>query len=136
LQRVAANLCTKHPRLVRYLLNRDSRDADDQELFLSLYDVNSSIASRQAGLTSRLDADGSSHLFAEIAYPPLNIVMAVSGGSPDARLFDVTWFKNFAYREEARVGLILNSLAVTTYFPADYRTMDELTSQVQQSHED
>jgi hypothetical protein len=97
-------------------MNRNARDADDQSIFLST-------ASRQAGLTGRIDAtDGSSQVFAEIAYPPFNIVMATAGGSSDPKLFDVTWFKNFSYREEARVKLKLNNLAVTTYFPADYRS--------------
>jgi hypothetical protein len=123
----------KHPRLIRFLLNRESRDADDQQLFLALYDFKNSFGLRQAGLTGRIDGHGASHLFAEISFPPLNIVMSASGGSPDPKLFEVTWFKQFAHRQEARVRLTLNSLAVTTYFPADYRTIDELKAHVQSS---
>ncbi len=96
-----ATFAQKHPRLVRYLLNRESRDADDQRVFLSLYDLNNSISTRQSGLTGRIDAEGTSHLFAEISFPPLNIVMSESGGCPDPKLFEVTWFKHFAYREQA-----------------------------------
>jgi hypothetical protein len=80
----------KHPRLVRYLLNRESRDADDQRIFISIYDWHNSIALRQSGLTARIDGGGGSHLFAEISFPPFNIVMTVGGGdSPDPRLFEV-----------------------------------------------
>lgn len=116
----------KHPKLVRYLLNREARDADEQQIFISLYDLANSRAARQAGLTGRIDATGDSHVYSEIAFPPLNIVMSVNGGSPDAKLFDVTWFKQYGYRERAIVRLTLNNLAVNSYFPADYRTFDEL----------
>jgi len=116
----------KHPRLVRYLLNRESRDADDQHVFISLYDLVNSKSSRQAGLTGRIDAEGSSQLFSEISFPPFNLVMSVDGGCPDPRLFEVTWFKQFAYRELANVRLTLNNLAVHSYFPGDYRTFEDL----------
>ncbi|WP_143279187.1 hypothetical protein [Bradyrhizobium sp. C9] len=116
----------KHPKLVRYLLNRESRDADDQRVFVSLYDLANSRAARQSGLTGRIDMSGSSHVYSEISFPPLNLVMSVSGGSPDRQLFEVTSFKNYAYKERAVVRLTLNNLAVNSYFPGDYRTVDEL----------
>jgi hypothetical protein len=52
--------------------------------------------------------------------------MSVDGGSPDARLYEITWFKNFAYRERATVMLTMMKLPVNSYFPADYRTLEEL----------
>jgi hypothetical protein len=116
----------KHPALVRYLLNRESRDADDQRVFISLYDLVNSSALRQSGLTARIDGVGASHLYSEISFTPFNLVMSLSGGCPDPKLFEVTWFKQFAYRERATVRLTLNNLAVNSYFPADYRTLDEL----------
>lgn len=116
----------KHPKLVRFLLNRESRDADDQRIFISLYDLVNSRALRQSGLTGRIDAMGENHVYSEISFPPLNLVMSVNSGSPDPKLFEVTWFKEYGYRERARVKLTLNNLAVNSYFPADYRTFDEL----------
>jgi hypothetical protein len=118
----------KHPRLVRYLLNPESRDADDQRLFLSLYDVKNSKAARQSGLTGRIDGSGQSHVFSEISFPPFNLVMSVSGGNPDPNLFEITNFKDFAHRERRTVRLQLHNLAINSYFPADYRTVEELKS--------
>jgi hypothetical protein len=120
----------KHPRLVRYLLNPESRDADDQRIFMSLYDVVNSKVARQSGLTGRInmEGEGSSHVYSEISFPPFNLVMSVSGGCPDPQLFEVTWFKEYGYREQATVRLTLNNLAVNSYFPGDYRTFDELKS--------
>jgi hypothetical protein len=117
----------KHQRLVRYLLNADSRDADDQRLFLSLYDVKNSKASRQLGLSGRISG-AQSHIFSEISFPPFNLVMSVSGGNPDPRLFEITHFKEFAHRQRCTVRLQLYNLAVNSYFPADYRTFDQLKS--------
>ncbi len=34
-------------------------------------------------------------------FPPFNIVLSESGGAPDPRLFEVTWFKNFNYRGDS-----------------------------------
>jgi hypothetical protein len=119
----------KHPRLIRYLLNPDSRDADDQRVFLSLYDVNNSKAARQSGLTGRIDgSSGQSQLFSEISFPPFNLVMSVSGGNPDSKLFEITNFKDCAHRERRTVRLQLYNLAVNSYFPGDYRTFEELKS--------
>jgi hypothetical protein len=118
-----------HPRLVRYLLNPESREADDQRVFMSLYDIVNSKAARQSGLTGRIDMEeGSSHVYSEISFPPFNLVMSVSGGCPDPRLFEVTWFKEFEYQEQTTVRLVLNNLAVNSYFPGDYRTLEELKS--------
>ena len=118
----------KHPRLVRYLLNLELRDADDQRVFLSLYDVNNSKAARQSGLSGRIDGSGQSHVFSEISFPPFNLVMSVGEGNPDPKLFEITNFKDFAHRERRTVRLQLHNLAVNSYFPADYRTFEELKS--------
>jgi hypothetical protein len=96
--------------------------------YLSLYDLNNSKAARQSGLTGRIDASGQSQVFSEISFPPFNLVMSVSGGSPDTALFEITWFKEFSHRQEHTVRLTLNNLAVNSYFPGDYRTLGELKS--------
>jgi hypothetical protein len=116
----------KHPQLVRFLLNKDARDFEDLRIYMSLYDLENSKVSRQAGLTGRLDGDGKSQIFSEIAFPPFNLVLSVNSGSPDPRLFEITWFKQFAFRQKATVKLTLNNLAVNSYFPGDYRTLDDL----------
>jgi hypothetical protein len=124
----------KHPKLVRYLMNPGSRDADDQRIFISVYDWHNSIALRQTGLTARIDLSGGTHVFAEISYPPFNIVMTVDGSaSPDPKLFEITWFKNYGYHETVPVRLKLSSLSVASVFPADYRTLDELKAQGSQA---
>jgi hypothetical protein len=78
---------------------------------------------------------GQSHVFSEISFPPFfNLVMSASGGCPDANLFEITWFKECAHRERRTVQLTLNNLAVNSYFPGDYRTLDEIKSMSSRSN--
>ena len=79
-----SSFAQKHPRLVRYLLNPESREADDQRVFISLYDAVNSKAVRQAGLTGRIDMGGQSHVFSEISFPPFNFDV-IPGRTRDGR---------------------------------------------------
>jgi hypothetical protein len=122
----------KHPQLVRYLLNRESVDCDDLRnlrLFMSLYDLNNSNASRQAGITGRIELGSPRvHVYSEISFPPFNLVRSLSGTNPEPRLFDISWFAQFRLNERQEVKLRLHNLAVNSYFPGDYRTFDELSA--------
>ena len=119
----------KNPALVRYLLNRESRHAGQERVFLGLYDVTNSKASRQAGITGRIDGQGRTQVFSEISFPPFSLVLSAVGGSPDPSLFEITSFKNFELGQISRVSLTLRNLAVNSVFPADYRTVEEIERQ-------
>ncbi|WP_222184562.1 hypothetical protein, partial [Geminicoccus harenae] len=45
---------------------------------------------------------------------------------PDLRLSGTNYFSEFSYNEIAKVELKLHALPVNTYFPGDYRSIDEL----------
>jgi hypothetical protein len=84
-------------------------------------------------LTGRIDGLRSNiQLFSEISFPPLNLVWVAEGDCPDPGLFEITWFKDFAYGQSVPISLTLRNLAVNTIFPADYRTVDEIRQQVAQ----
>jgi hypothetical protein len=122
----------KRPQLVRYLLNRESVDCDDlrdMRLFISLFDLNNSNSTRQAGITGRIDVRSSKpDVYSEISFPPFNLVMSLSGTNPDPRLFDISWFAQYRLNHRQEVKLRLHNLAVNTYFPGDYRTVDEVAA--------
>jgi hypothetical protein len=109
----------------------ESRDAGQERIFLGLYDLAHSKASRQSGITGRVDGHGGIQVFSEISFPPFNLVSSASGGSPDPGLVEITWFKEFAYGESADISLTLRNLAVNSVFPADYRTVDEIKRQAE-----
>lgn len=126
-----------HPQLVRFLLNRDAVECDDLRninLFMSLFDVNNSNATRQSGITGRFELGSpKAHIYSEISFPPFNLVMSLSGTNPELRLSDISWFSKFPYNERRVVKLRLHNLAVNSYFPGDYRTFDELEATVSEN---
>jgi hypothetical protein len=92
-----------------------------------LYNAKNSNATRQAGITGRLElGNPKTHIYLEISFPPFNLVMSLSGTNPENRLFDISWFAQFPFNERRVVRLRLHNLAVNSYFPCDYRTFDEL----------
>jgi hypothetical protein len=127
----------RRPELVRYLLNRDlveCGDLRDLNLSISLYDLNNSHAARQSGIIGRIElGNPKAHIYSEISFPPFNVVMSLSGTSPEPRLFDISWFARFHFNERRDVKLRLHNLAVNSYFPGDYRTMDELAATLAES---
>lgn len=92
---------------------------------MSLYDVKNSNATRQADITGRIElGNPKAHIYSEISFPPVNLVMSLSGTNREDRLFDISWFAQFPFNERREVRL--HNLAVNSYFPADYWTFDEL----------
>ena len=119
----------KNPSVVRYSLNQYSGDFPHAiKIYLSPFDSRNSRATRQSGITGRLELGGESHIYSEISFPPFNLLMSLNSPPSDERLFDVTWFRNYALGEDADVRLILHNLPVNSYLPADYRGTEELRS--------
>ncbi len=120
----------KHPDLVRYLLNRTSREFPPGiQVWASLFDTRNSRATRQSGISGRLDLDAGTSIYSEISFPPFNFVMTLDGSRPpDTRLANIDFMHEFEYSEHAEVTLSLYNLSVNTYFPGDYRTLDQLPS--------
>ncbi len=113
----------KNASVSRYLLNREETYfLPSLSIYLAFFDKKNSGAARQSGLSALLNLDaGESKAYAEISFPPFNIIMTVDSGSPDARLFDITWFQRYKYNEKALVSLELWNLPVNNYLPCDYR---------------
>lgn len=117
----------KNPKVPKYLLDRQSLEYPGQFVFLSFYDKATSVASRQSGISGRLDLESSkSMIYSEISFPPFNLVLSFTPEPPDSRLCDITRFSNYGLDEKAEISLALVNLPVSTYLPADYRTLDEV----------
>lgn len=116
----------QHAGLTRYLLNADSRDLPlDLQVYLALYDRHS-MASRQAGMTVRLDTAGNVVRYAEISFPPFIMVLTVDSSSPDGRLMNVTWFNRYAYNERWHSSLPLDCMQTNSFVPGSYATRTEI----------
>ncbi len=117
------NFAEKHPALVRYLLNPESREYPNTRFRIgaALFDVAHSTAARQSGISGRMNSEsGKNETFSEISYPPFNFVLSLTGDFPDSRLVDITWMNEFSHRERSYVFLPLLALSVNTYLPAVY----------------
>ena len=121
----------KHPDLIRYLLNRNSRILPPKfDIYLGLYDRASKV-SRQSGLSVRahLNEVGgamTTRAYAEIAFPPLVILMSLNSPSPDQRLQRVTWFNQYGRRERWQGTLALDCLQISSPYPGDFRSASQI----------
>jgi hypothetical protein len=114
----------KNPDLVRFVLNRESRELPPNFRVFSFYTLSN--RSRSAGITGVLHGT-SSHVFTEMAFPPFGFVMTVDGQSaPDPSLCEITGFAKFGYRDW-RTGIQLHIPIKSIYspFPGDYRTREQ-----------
>lgn len=116
----------QHPWLTRYLLNADSRElSPDLQVYLALYDRRS-MASRQSGMTVRLDTAGNVVRYAEISFPPFILVLTDDSSSLDARLMNVTWFNRYGYNERWHSSLPLDCMQINSFLPGSYATRAEI----------
>lgn len=116
------DLLAGRPDLARYLLNSDSTAFPlDFGIHLGLFDLAGSEATRQSGMSHRLDAEtGKAIAYSEISFPPFHLVLTHLSAAPDPRLFDITWFRMFRVDEQANVRLDLQVLKGTSYLPGLY----------------
>jgi hypothetical protein len=52
--------------------------------------------------------------------------MTFNSPSPDDRLTDTTYFAEYRYKQERTLSLKLPVLPIYTFFPADYRSREQV----------
>jgi hypothetical protein len=115
-----------HPDLVRFVLNRDVQELPPKIQFWAyMPHPTESTAVRQAGITGRLFLGRKSHVFSEIAFPPFGLIMSM-GDAPDARLANLTHFRERKFRQREIAYLKMPVFPVVSFFPGDFRTVEEL----------
>jgi hypothetical protein len=125
------DLQRKNPDLVRFVLNRDTRQLPDKFQFFAYLHHPESAAIRQSGLTGVLKGASRQHLFSEIAFPPFGLIMSVGGHPPiDQRLCNITHLCQYGYRQWDIIYLQMPVLHVTTVLPGDFRTVDEVNRDI------
>lgn len=84
------------------------------------------------GAISRIDVNAIEYVHAEIALPPLGYCITsthekgLKSLAEYQRLYDITWFSNFDYRQTRDIWLKLPVKETHEAFPLDYRTKDEI----------
>ena len=118
------------PDLVRFVLNKEVKQFPrNYKVFAYYNDPLTSTAARQSGWSGllKLGVPGA-RIFSEISYPPFGFILSVDTPEVDRRLLDITYFKEFDYRDYEVMFLKLDALPVHSPFPADFRSLDEIKS--------
>ena len=143
-----------HPGLVKFVLNKHERCLNPDFRIYAFF--NSSEHSRYAGNVGRLKMNpdemnpntfedmtrfantalAKSRLLSEIACRPLGYVMCFDPAPPDARLVDISFFARYSYSELRPLPLKLPALPTETYFPADYRGLEQVRRDAERNQRD
>ena len=133
-----------HPDLVKFVLNKHERCLNPELHIYAFF--NSSEHSRYAGNVGKLKMNpdemnrdtfedmtryadtalANSRLLSEIACRPIGYLMSFDPAPPDTRLVDISFFARYTYSEFRSLHLQLPALPTETYFPADFRSLEQV----------
>jgi hypothetical protein len=116
------------PQLARFVLNPEMRHLPEGIRVYAFYTV--SDRSRSSGPAGMMSGIGGgqirNHVLSETTFPPFGFVMTFISSSPDERLTEITYFAEYHYKQERTLSLKLPVLPVYTFFPADYRSREQV----------
>jgi hypothetical protein len=85
---------------------------------------------RQSAVVGQMDLrTGRNHVYSEITFAPVGLILSRRSNSPDPRLCAITWFSDFAYDQETLIYVKLWNLGVETVVPGDFRTKEEIAAE-------
>ncbi len=115
----------KHPELVEFVLNKNKRYLSPLYRFFIYYNISSSM--RSTGIVGHIDIlTRSSYVYCEISHPPYGYIMTLGSDPPKDNLMEITHFSRFPYNDFRVMNFKIPVLPVQSWFPADYRTKDEI----------
>lgn len=126
------NFRKAHPELVKFVLDRERRFVPGGiYIWLYLHDPVESTSTRQSGITGRLSIGGEPQIFSEIAFPPFGIIMSFNAKPVAVELCNITHFAQLKINMWDIFHMKLPVLPVVSFFPGDFRTVDEMKKSVE-----
>jgi hypothetical protein len=123
-----------HPDLVKFVLNREQRYfPGDVQIWAYLHDPENSTSTRQSGVTGRMTIGGKQNVFSEIAFPPFGLIMSFDAYPVGDKLLNLTHFNQYGINAWEIEYLKLPVLPVVTFFPGDFRTVDEIKKTIEEN---
>ncbi|SKB63981.1 hypothetical protein [Daejeonella lutea] len=124
-----------YPDLVEFVRNKESNMLPDKYQIYAYYDLTPKI---YRFISDNISYNqGVIHKISEIAFPPFGFVLIVDdpGVPVDARLLNITNFKNFPYyKRDIWISLRLNILPIAlAALPGDYRPKEEIQKVIRNS---
>jgi len=114
-----------HPELMKFVLDKECRELPLDKFGFYVFVLRGSIL-RYIGITGILYSDGSNRILSEINAPPFGYVFEIEPKNK-TNYCDITSFGNdFNYDDRVTIHLNIPILEVNSYFPADYRTKQEI----------
>jgi len=117
-----------HPELVKFVLDREASHLKPSIRIYTYYNL--APVSRQSGIASLLNVERrKGYTFSEVAFLPLGYLMTLDSEVPDKRPIDISFFADYLYDDLKEFSFRLPVLPVYTYFPADYRSRDQVLAE-------
>ena len=121
--------------LVRFILNKKTRHLPKHLKLLAFYSV--SDRSRHSGVSGMIEGVGTqswrAFTLSEFAFPPFGFVLTYNSPSPDQRLIDISHFAEYNWSEERTLWIRMPVLPIYTFYPADYRSRDQVLKNAEQN---
>ena len=117
-----------NPELVKFVLNREQYNLSPKYRFFVYY--NTSGRFRFVGASAKVDIHTREIItLSEINFPPYGYAMTFGSAPPESRLFEITYFSKYRYKDHVVKAMKLPVLPTHMWFPGDYRTKEEIEKQ-------
>lgn len=118
------------------MLNREQRYFPGNiHIWAYLHDPEKSTAVRQSGIIGRMSIGGKPEVFSEIAFPPFGLVMSFDAVPVQHKLRNLTHFSQYGINARDVVYLKLPVLPVVSFYPGDFRTVDEIKKTAEENRQ-
>ena len=123
-----------HPELERFVLDRTRRWLNPSYRVFVYFNVEGCyrFVGNQMAMVNLNKGPGVVQV-TELSHPPFGYVLTVDGSRPDDRLYEISYFRRYAYDELEVAPLYPPVLPTHLPIPLDYRSRSEIQEQAQRS---
>ncbi len=121
------SLSSKHPKLRKFILNRESRSFDLDEFRVYVYILKGSIA-RNLGVSGMFNAyTGENRLVSEVSAPPFSYFLEINPQKKDDNYCDISFFATDYYKNYTTdLRLPIPILESNTFLPAFHKSKEDI----------
>ena len=119
--------------LVDFVLNKEKRYLSPKYRIFVYYNIEGRFRTSGISAIVNVKDPGKISVLSEINFPPFGYIMTFDSDPPDTRLFEITHFSRYEFREWTPMELKLPVLPTHLALPGDYRTKNEIEKQYQEN---
>ena len=119
----------KNPELAEFVLDRERKHLPPKYRIYTYFTSSNNL--RYGGVVGSLNMNTlERRTMCEISFPPLGYMMTLGSEPSDKRLFDITHFASYDYKQFRVISLQLPKLDIFTPLAGDYRSEEEVRQQM------